>query len=108
MPPPNQGFNASHVVAAEFDERLVVHLKALIGQRLAQFPLQVEAGSCAFVHLGFEDPKRPPPVRFCLVERQIGVLQKLSDVTIHLAGQHNSGTHTDLNPQSVELVGRAD
>src|ERR1700724_1829509 len=72
-----QRLEAGNDAGLKGDERLIINFEFARRERVAQIEFQRAAGSKAGVHAGLEKAKDAPAIFLGLVERHVGVRQKL-------------------------------
>jgi hypothetical protein len=77
MVPAKQRLEAGNDAGRKGDERLIIDFEFAGCERVAQIEFQRAAGSKAGVHIGLEKAKDAPAVFLGLIERHVGVPQKL-------------------------------
>src|ERR1700743_3851971 len=108
MTPAHQRLASYDSVTLEAETGLVIDLKRLVGDRLAQVGFQCPAGPNLRVHGGVEEAPGAAPGRFGGIHRQIGVLENLVEVCAVQRGERDADAGVGRYLMAEAIEGSAD
>ena len=108
MPPAQKRLEPDNVIGREVDDWLIVDLKLLGGQRLAEFTLERVPLLHLRVHLALEKPERAAPISLGPVKSEIRIAHQLRRGISVVGADGDANTDPDDHQLRVDLIGRSD
>jgi hypothetical protein len=103
MAPADERLQGHHLAGTGLDDRLVVKLELLAGERRPQFQLQAATGPDLLVHLGLEEAEHASTVRFGTIKGQIRILQQLIRIGAVSRPKRNPDAGSDMDLMVLDV-----
>src|SRR5207302_9319878 len=104
MAPAKQRLEARNAAGLKRDEGLIIDFEFAPGERFAQIEPQLVVGSKAGAHAGLEKAEGAPAVLLGLIERHVGVPQKLLGRLAIVRRKGDAGACSDYDLLTVNIV----